>query len=527
MDSRARLFAGHLDQVVILECRQRLFDGVDVFVDDGSDLEDGHSLFRALHESVQHRDLRIRTIAELRLGLHVRANDGNALTVTAAFGVIPARAPRVRREEHLFPHERGSQRAMGLRCLLGHDFGDAEIEREREEDGDEMVVTIREIETCRRCGAERIISENKEVTSIRTAEELGLETDEGDASAAPPNQADAVTSETAGESDPTGDSETADEGDPAAAGQADTADRDDAAGQADSAAAGATADADSTAGSSTADAGPAADASSTADEEFDDPDVDDGVILSEEDEQRGHGEWPEAEQEGGSAAPQSGSEAEPDSENVNQGEGTQPSAGVDADAEAAPEADDQADEQPSVADGEDDDVEILDADDDASDAIDSATNDTRSTPDSDATDSAAGMAGSAADEADEAAAWPDHGGEDEGFDAEIAGDEDVSFSGNSLTPDVEADAPGADAEYVETDGDTGRDSTDRVAEATRQTDVDTGIAREGAATVDLSEVDDDAEFYCPNCGLSRGSGNSSMRPGDICPECRKGYIAER
>jgi hypothetical protein len=35
---------------------------------------------------------------------------------------------------------------MGLRCLLGHDYGETEIEREREEDGDEMVVTIREVE---------------------------------------------------------------------------------------------------------------------------------------------------------------------------------------------------------------------------------------------------------------------------------------------------------------------------------------------------------------------------------------------
>lgn len=367
---------------------------------------------------------------------------------------------------------------MGLRCLLGHDFGDAEIEREREEDGDEMVVTIREVETCRRCGAERVISENKEVTSIRTAEDIGLETGE-DATAAPPDQTDDATSEPA--------------------------------------------DADSTDGRSTADAGPVAAAGSTADEEFDDPDGDDGVILPEDDEQRGHGEWPEADQEG---ATKSGSEAEPDSGNVDQGEDTQPPAG-DAD-EAMTEVDDQTDEQPSVADGEDDDVEILDADDDAGDAIEGATSDTRSSPEPDVSGGAADSAGpEAGDEAEEAAAWPDHGGEDEGFDAEIAGDEDVSFSGNSLTPDVEADAPGADAEYVETDADTGRDGTDSVAESTRQTDVDTGIAREGAATVDLSEVSDDAEFYCPNCGLSRRSGNSSMRPGDICPECRKGYIAER
>jgi CRISPR/Cas system-associated protein Cas10 (large subunit of type III CRISPR-Cas system) len=35
------------------------------------------------------------------------------------------------------------------------------------------------------------------------------------------------------------------------------------------------------------------------------------------------------------------------------------------------------------------------------------------------------------------------------------------------------------------------------------------------------------EYYCPECGLTRDVGNSSMRAGDICPECRKGYITER
>lgn len=52
---------------------------------------------------------------------------------------------------------------MGLRCILGHDFGDRQSEGEREDRGDEVVVTMREYRECARCGYRRIISENKEV----------------------------------------------------------------------------------------------------------------------------------------------------------------------------------------------------------------------------------------------------------------------------------------------------------------------------------------------------------------------------
>ncbi|MFC6726322.1 hypothetical protein ACFQE1_18530, partial [Halobium palmae] len=65
---------------------------------------------------------------------------------------------------------------MGLRCLLGHDFGEIEIEREREEEGEEMVVTVREVKTCARCDHRRVVSENKEVTSIRPPAEATAET---------------------------------------------------------------------------------------------------------------------------------------------------------------------------------------------------------------------------------------------------------------------------------------------------------------------------------------------------------------
>jgi ssDNA-binding Zn-finger/Zn-ribbon topoisomerase 1 len=71
---------------------------------------------------------------------------------------------------------------MGLKCsVIGHKYGDAEVEREREEQGSEVVITIQERETCERCGKTRIVSENKEVTAIETPSDIaGDMLDDGD-----------------------------------------------------------------------------------------------------------------------------------------------------------------------------------------------------------------------------------------------------------------------------------------------------------------------------------------------------------
>ncbi len=56
---------------------------------------------------------------------------------------------------------------MGLRCsLLGHAYGEPVTERDRERRGDEAVVTVRKLRTCRRCGAETVLSENTEVRHL-------------------------------------------------------------------------------------------------------------------------------------------------------------------------------------------------------------------------------------------------------------------------------------------------------------------------------------------------------------------------
>lgn len=442
---------------------------------------------------------------------------------------------------------------MGIRCLLGHDFGETEIEREREEDGDEMVATIREVETCRRCGTERVISENKEVTSIRTATEVGLGSGDraGDATAGDepePTTSDAeiVDSDAESGTASTSDREQANE-------STATSDRmaaDDAA----------TDDESITSDSTPADVG-AGDAANgvegaIADEGLDDSESDDGVILPEEDPQRGRGEWPDAEQaENTTPAETTGG--------LESGAGTDVGTDIGVDSSPTPDsdpgsnADSDAGEsseetdtgtsaaagEPAVADDEREDVEIL-GDDDEADGGDAASasgpaEDAASVtgsedpadlaPDESAARGAAGNESARegierGDDDGETTAWPDHGGADEGFDAEVGGSEDVSFSGNRLTPDVDAQAPEPDAEYVETD--TEQAGTNMPQEPRSRKDVDTGIAREESASIDLSDVSDDAKYYCPNCGLTRSAGESSMRAGDICPECRKGYIAE-
>lgn len=59
---------------------------------------------------------------------------------------------------------------MGLRCLIGHDFGTPQTTRATRERGNEVVVTVREYRECTRCGYQRIISENKEVTAVPSEE---------------------------------------------------------------------------------------------------------------------------------------------------------------------------------------------------------------------------------------------------------------------------------------------------------------------------------------------------------------------
>jgi hypothetical protein len=318
---------------------------------------------------------------------------------------------------------------MGLRCLLGHEYANREVEREREERGDEVVVTYRTVETCDRCGERRVVSENKEVRPIRDPREDDVATglggggvtadlDEPSASDDAPAAASEEAPAAGGDPSPTPTPEAdADEGSTPAA-TASTGDDGGAAGADD-------------------------DGAPTPD-----PAAEDAVILddgaTEDGDDRARGEWPGA------------------------------------DAERPDDA-----EKPAAAD--------VDADADAEGADPGPVDD-----------------GTTVVSGDEG--WPEPGGEDEGFDAEPSDGTptDVSFGGG-LTPE-EADAA-ANGEAEATNG---------------------GGAVAGKQFVAAEEVEPVSEesagrteFFCPNCGYVRTAGGSSMRAGDICPDCHKGYIAER
>ena len=291
---------------------------------------------------------------------------------------------------------------MGLRCLFGHEFGGREVERDRREDGDEVVVAYRTVETCERCGSRRVVSENKEIKpldSSRTRSDSGSGTES--TTLEEPRPADP--------SEPTPTTEPAATDEPV-------------------------------------EVPAAADAA--------EPTADDAEVLSE-----------------------SGDDTAPTPEET---------------ATPAPNAGD------TVADASDDAAIILD---DAADVASAASaGSEESAPDPEPTEPT--------DETDETDgdAWPDQTGEDQGVDATTptAGGASVSTDDHGRSHDP---WPGAGTD--ETDG------VERDRNGTRFVRAESRDERGGTA-----------EFRCPNCESARPASSSSLRPGDVCPDCRKGYLAE-
>lgn len=146
----------------------------------------------------------------------------------------------------------------------------------------------------------------------------------------------------------------------------------------------------------------------------------------------------------------------------------------------------------------------------------------------------------------EPAPWPEQEGEDEGFDAEPASpdDGDATFDfGGGLTPEAaEVGDAGDDEEYVEAPsepvagaGTTGTSppsgsppKPQRGRREEAETVEDPGFTSAGPVNPPSGTLDDpDSRLVCPECGFERKAARASLRAGDICPECRKGYLAER
>ncbi len=123
---------------------------------------------------------------------------------------------------------------------------------------------------------------------------------------------------------------------------------------------------------------------------------------------------------------------------------------------------------------------------------------------------------------DDPGTWPSIEAEDEGFDASTPGGEaaDVEFGGG-LTPratDRGAEIIEGEADENSADADTG------TAAAT-----DTEFVRAGWSSAPNRPADPgtETELYCPNCNIAGLGDRESLRAGDICPECQRGYLAQR
>lgn len=336
---------------------------------------------------------------------------------------------------------------MGIRCsLLGHDYGESFVERDREERGNEVVVTERELRECNRCGAEHVTSENTEVRPIEP------------------------------EPEPEPDVEASVDADAPAAGQgtSSTAEGGDAGGAFTSATEvieqAETDTADDGGASDPAGGGPTADPDAAGE--------DDAVIIDDDadDETPGSDQWDEP--------------ADPE---------------VDPDDPGTPAPDPDEEDVEFVESGPAD----ADPADDDDDPVEPAAADAPTGPD----------AGSGAFDAQPEdrgrGEWPEPEGEDEGFDATPAGDD----------PAGDADVAAADA----ASGGAGADDDTGTFEFGESPEPDpaeeTGFT--SAGPVDQAGADDlDFTLFCPECGFERYAAGSSLRAGDICPECKRGYLGE-
>jgi len=336
---------------------------------------------------------------------------------------------------------------MGLKCLLGHDYSAPEIERERVEDGDEVVTTLREVQTCARCGETRVVSENTEVTTMARltaeAETVGEGARRTETLSGGPSDDEPSTD------DPSTGRPSADE--PASAETA----------------------ASSQTESTSADTPPASAAASETDE---------GVEFIEETTE--------------SATTESATTENAATENAT------PKEEIVADSTAGEQED-------PVDDG----AEILDSEPAVSDENGSTTA-TEGASQGDGRERGAWPAvDTTADEStatdSDQRSWPTHDAEDEGYDA--------SASSSSSETNTETVA------YVG-----GPAADDRAASV--QTDTDTGLERsreQRHAAAEETPLRGPTEYYCPACGMTTDAEGSSLRAGDVCPECRGGYVAER
>jgi hypothetical protein len=233
------------------------------------------------------------------------------------------------------------------------------------------------------------------------------------------------------------------------------------------------------------------------------PEEEDAVILDDDTTtEREYGAWPDDDTAG---ADDAGAPTGPD--------GTD-GAAEDADANTDAAETDEADDPRSLAErAAEEDAELLGG------GSDSAADPERER--ADASSSAAGASGP-----DSETGWPAHESDDEGFSAGTATSGGPAMAyGNELTPQS---TNGHSRRGSENDADDADDAyeTSYLDNTVEERDGDGTIVSAGDSTTRHPRPGVETEYYCPNCGHTRPL-DSSLRTGDICPECQQGYIAER
>ena len=395
---------------------------------------------------------------------------------------------------------------MGLRCLLGHDFDEPELQREREEDGNEVVTTVTEVKTCARCGETQIVSENTEVTTI---EQL---TDEATVASAEAIDAGNGAGRH-GRPEEGAAGERVDEPEAFGAVTDGTQDGVDAAGGANAAA-----EVDAAGG-----------------------DGDDAVIIEDEPREtttEATGPTERSAEATGSDAEGAGDESADGEPETAEGFGPTEDDGAELLDEGAPEASTDTalggdyeeypgiESEPAPTDGE------RNAERDA-ETDDGVILDETREPDDDRKRGAWPEVDRDEAPGTEPTPWPEQEGDDEGYSAEVGdsdGSDGVEFGGGLTPKTAEGSGVDDDAEYVEApergsaadagvvETETGRDEN---------SDVGVGITHGESPDIGPATADVTMEYYCPECEMTRDADGNSMRAGDICPECKLGYVTER
>ncbi|WP_267641958.1 DUF7093 family protein [Haloarchaeobius amylolyticus] len=377
---------------------------------------------------------------------------------------------------------------MGLRCsLLGHDWSETEIEDERDEQGNEVVMTVREYEVCARCGEKSLISENTEVTSVSNGQSAAAGDEavgedaaatgdvEAPEDAADDDDADAVAAEVVAEATADDEDEVADEPtEPAVDAEDDDAEF--IGGD----------DEDEVADDITE---PAVDAETPAEDAATVDSDDDAMILGGDDD------------DGEAAEPADAPDAEPDD------------AVADADVVTEAEASDPH------ADPETDDGVILPGDE--PEEPEESEREHGEWPEHETRHG---------EQATEEREWPDHGGEDDGYDATAPDGEaaDVEFEGGHPEADAQEPEKGHDAEFIDNASarSAEQESDQRARNAASGSPTGIASASEAQAPGTGSPSRGGGDLVCPACGNTELASRTSLRAGDICPECKRGYLAE-